>query len=218
VRFIGRPAAFEITVQNTGDAPARDTILTDPIPAGAEFIAAPGGQLMGDRVVWNLGTLAPGATTTVRVTLNPTALGPLRNTATAEAYCARATGTATLEVRGISAILLEVVDHPDPIEVGGQVTYTIEVTNQGSATATGIVIDCLLQPEMKYVSATAPVAARVEGQRIQFAPLPALAPKAKALYTVIAEGLSVGDTRFKVTLETDQTTSPVEETESTHVY
>jgi uncharacterized repeat protein (TIGR01451 family) len=218
MRYVGRAATFEITVRNTGDGPARNTILTDPLPVGTEFVAAEGGQLVGNNVTWNLGTLAPQATRTVQLTVKPTAIGVLENTATAEAYCARATAATRLDVRGISAILLEVVDDPDPIEIGGQVTYTIEVTNQGTAVGTNIVIDCALPAELQYVSATGPVQSRVEGQAIRFAPLASLAPKAKVTYKVVAKGTREADARFKVTLRSDQTTSPVEETESTHIY
>lgn len=218
VRFLGRPATFEITVLNTGDAPARDAVLTDPLPAGTELVAADGGQLVGGNVVWQLGTLEPRAARTVQLTLKPNVIGTIENVATVEAYCARATAAARLEIRGIPAILLEVVDHPDPIEIGSDVTYTIEVTNQGSAVGTNIVVDCALPAELQYVSANGPVSFQADGPSIRFAPLAALPPKATVTYRVVAKGLQEVDARFKVTLRSDQTTSPVEETESTHIY
>jgi uncharacterized repeat protein (TIGR01451 family) len=218
VRYLGRAATFEITVQNTGDAPARDTVLTDPLPPGTELLAAEGGQLVGGTVTWNLGTLAPQTARTVRLTIKPNEIGTVRNTALAQAYCARGSAAATLHVRGIPAILLEVVDHPDPIEIGGNVTYTIEVTNQGSAASTNITIDCTLPEELQYVSATGPAPVRTTGSDVRFAPLASLAPKAKATYQVVAKGVLEGDARFKVSMNSDQTTSPVEETESTQIY
>ena len=36
-----------------------------------------------------------------------------------------------MAIQGVSAILVEVVDDPDPIQVGEQTTYTVRVTNQG---------------------------------------------------------------------------------------
>ncbi len=218
VRYLGRAATFEITVENTGDAPARDTLLTDPLPPGTELLAAEGGQLVGGAVTWNLGTLAPRTSRTVSLTIKPTEIGTLRNTAMAQAYCARGSAAATLHVRGIPAILLEVVDHPDPIEIGGNVTYTIEVTNQGSAVSTNITIDCTLPEELQYVSATGPAPVSAAGKSVRFAPLASLAPKAKATYQVVAKGVMEGDARFKVSMNSDQTTSPVEETESTQIY
>jgi uncharacterized repeat protein (TIGR01451 family) len=218
LRYIGRAAVFDITVQNTGDAPARDAILTDLVPPSTEVVATDGGQLAAGKVMWNLGTLAPQAARTVRLTLKPNDIGIVQNTATVEAFCAKATASATLEVRGIPAILLEVVDEPDPIEIGSNVTYSIAVTNQGSAMGTNIVVNCTLPPELQYVSSTGPVQGLVEGQNVRFAPLPTLAPKATVTYKVVATGIKEADARFKVVMTSDQTTSPVEETESTHIY
>lgn len=219
-RFLGRPAQYEITVTNSGDAPARDTLLTEDIPAGTEFIEAGQGGRQADRqVVWNLGTLEPGASETVTLTLRATQPGSIRNTATAKAYCAEATGSATMVVRGIPAVLLEVIDLEDPNEIGTTETYVITVTNQGSAEATNIRVIATVQPEAEYVSSDGPTAGAVDGRTVTFAPLPRLDPQAVATYRVTVKSLEAGDTRFKVTMTNDQLTGPpVEETESTRFY
>ena len=51
-----------------------------------------------------------------------------------------------------------------------------------------------------------------------FAPLAKPAPKAKAEWRVVVKAVKAGDVRFKVTMNTDQLTRPVEETESTNLY
>ena len=218
-RYIGRPAKFEIKVANQGDAPATDTVLTDTLPAGVEFVeASHDGKLAAGKITWNLGTIAAGDDKTVSLTLKPNQAGTIRNTAVATATCAEASGTAMLEVRGIPAVLLEVIDIHDPIEVGSQETYEITVMNQGSADGTNIVITCTLPPEQEYVSATGLTDAKAVGKTVTFAPLQSLAPKATATYRVIVKGVTAGDVRFKVALTSDQVDSPVEETESTHIY
>lgn len=218
MRYVGRPATFEVTVKNIGDGPAHNTVLTQTLPPNAEVVAAARGRHSDGEITWNLGTLDPGASRSVALTIKTAIVGTVRSAATAEAYCARASAVATLEVRGIPAILLEVVDDPDPIEIGNNVIYTIGVTNQGSAVGTNIVIDCRLPPELEFVSAAGPAQSKVEGQSVRFAPLASLAPKAKATYNVVAKGSREADARFKVVMQSDQTTSPVEETESTHIY
>lgn len=218
-RFIGRPAAFEITVSNTGDIAATQTTLVDPIPAGTSFISATeGGRLDGGRAVWNLGTIEPGASRKVSITLNATAATNVENVATATAVCAEASGKAPLVVKGVPAILLECVDNPDPMEVGGQVTYTIEVTNQGSAVGTNIVIECTLPAEQEFVSAQGPTQHTASGKSVTFAPLPSLAPQARATYIVVVKGLKAGDVRFAVSLKSDQMETTANETESTRFY
>lgn len=220
LRYLGRPATFEITVANTGDAPARDAVLVDTIPAGVAFVSADNdGQFAAGRVQWSLGTLEPGASRSVRVVVNPTQRGVVENSAVARAYCAEGAASARMEIRGVPAILLEVVDVEDPIEVGQTITYRITVTNQGSADGTNIRLDCTLPPELDYVSAEGPVAGQAAGKLVTFAPLARLAPKATASYTVQAKGTAIGDLRFKVVMSSDQMSGePVEETESTHVY
>jgi uncharacterized repeat protein (TIGR01451 family) len=219
MRYIGRPATYEITVTNEGDSPANQTVLDDTIPGGMEFVSASdGGQASGGRITWNLGTLEPGATRTVTVDLISRSAGMVQNTATARAYCTEASDSTEMEIKGVPAILLEVVDVEDPIEVGSQITYIITVTNQGTAVGTNIVITAGLPNEQDYVSAAGPVDAQVDGRTITFMSLPSLAPKAQATYRVIGRGNATGDVRFSIKMTSDQMTSPVEETESTNIY
>ncbi|MCZ6682566.1 MAG: DUF11 domain-containing protein [Planctomycetota bacterium] len=218
MRYLGRPAKFEITVANQGDAPARNTVLVDSRDGGKVKEVGDGGRSAGGKVTWTLGTIEPGASRTVSLTIKPTRIGTLRNTATATAYCAEASASAEMKVEGIPAILLECVDNPDPIEIDGNVTYTITVTNQGSAVGTNIAIVCTLPKEQEHVSSTGPTKAVSKGKKVTFAPLATLAPKASVVYKVTVKGIAEGDVRFKVSLNSDQMTSPAEETESTRIY
>lgn len=219
MRYIGTPVKYDIVVSNKGDAEARQTTLTDVLPSGANFVSATdGGQLSGGKVVWSLGTLAPNASKSVSVTLTSGQIGQIENTATASAYCASGSDSAKVSIEGIAAILLECVDEADPIEIGSNETYSIKVTNQGSAMDTNIVIEATLPAEQDYVSSDGPTKAAISGKVVKFAPLASLAPKASVVYKVVAKGVKTGDVRFKVSLTSDVTRTPVEETESTHIY
>jgi uncharacterized repeat protein (TIGR01451 family) len=121
-------------------------------------------------------------------------------------------------VTGISAVSLEVVDIVDPVRIGTRTTYVIGVTNQGSAAATNIRIACVLENNVQYVSSAGATAGSIEGQIVKFFPLSSLEPKAKAVWRVVIAALKPGDVRFKVVMNMDQLTRPVEETESTHLY
>jgi len=218
-RFKGLPVTYEITVTNKGDAAAQDTVLTDTLPTNATFVkAGEGGTHAGGKVTWPLGDLAVGASRKVSVTLRADRIGTLHNRVSATAVCASADAEASTVVSGIPAILLECVDQADPIEVGHNETYTITVTNQGSAEGTNVVITCTLPAEQTFVSADGPTKDSVKGKVVTFAALKSLAPKARATYRVVAKGNKAGDVRFKVSLNSDQMTSPATETESTHIY
>lgn len=218
VRYQNRPMTYEITVTNTGDAPARDTVLVDPIPAGVQFSKAnDGGNMSGGSVTWNLGTLAPGASKTVSADVIAQRMGNITNTATARAFCAEGSGSFTMEVKGKAGILLEVVDHADPIEVGNDENYTITVTNQGSLAGTNIVITCTLPSQQEFVRSSP--AANVAGDKVTFPAITSLAPGARASVTVTVKGNQPGDVRFRVDMTSDQLEGePVMETESTHIY
>lgn len=217
--YANRPVTYEITVSNKGDAPAKDTLLVDTLDPGVKSTqASDGGRVESGRVTWNLGTLAPGASKSVKVTSVAAEIKTIHNTATATAYCAEAKASASTVVKGIPAILLEVEDTDDPVEVGAQTTYVIVVTNQGSANDANIRIRCTLPAEEEFVSADGPTKHEVAGKVVTFAPLPTLAPKAKATYRVVVKGVRAEDVRFAVELNSEMLTKPVNETESTHIY
>lgn len=220
--YVGRTISYSIVVTNQGDGQAASTVIEDTVPANASVVnASQGATLSGNKVTWNVGTLQPQDSQKVTLTLNPNGIGTVKNMVTASAACASAvSASAVTEVLGIPAILLEVIDIEDPIEVGNNETYDIVVTNQGSDTGTNIKITCVLEEEMQYVSSTGPTTASVsaDGKTVTFAPLPTLAAKAKADWKVVVKALQAGDVRFKVIMIEDCLGRPVEETEATNFY
>lgn len=219
-QYIGRPVTYEITVDNKSDVPAKNTVIEDTIPEGVTSVkATAGAKLSGSKLVWEFGTLAPNTSKKVCVSYTPTKAGTLINGATATAYCADAVSSSVrTSVTGIPAVLLEVVDVEDPVRIGDRTTYVIQVTNQGSATATNIHIVCILEDNVRYISSAGATASSIEGQTVRFFPLGSLAPQAKAAWRVVVEAVRPGDVRFKAVMNADQLTRPVEETESTHLY
>jgi uncharacterized repeat protein (TIGR01451 family) len=218
--YLGRSMQYDITVTNKGDSPATQTVLTDSVPANVTGVkATDGGTVAGSQITWNIGTLAPNASKKVSVSYSPSAGGEFCNTAKATAVCAEAvSANVCTVVEGIPAVLLEVIDVSDPIEVGGNETYIITVTNQGSAQDTNITIKAILEDTMQYVSSSGATTGTFADATVTFAPLPTLAPKAKATWQVVVKAVKSGDVRFKVVMNTDQLDRNVEETEATHFY
>ncbi len=218
-RFIGRNITYNLTVTNKGDGVARNCRVQDSIPSDCKFVSASGGaEPEGGKLTWNLGNLAPNASKKMTFTVKPQVKGDFTNTATASAFCAEDSAKATTAVVGIPAILLECVDEADPIEVGARETYTITVTNQGTAEDTNIVIECTLPEEQEFVSAKGPTKETVDGKTVTFAPVKSLDPKEKVTFKVVAKALKAGDVRFAVSMNSDQLKSSVDETESTYIY
>ncbi len=230
-QYANLPVKYQITVTNSGKAPATNVQIANPLPEGTELVgASAGGRFQKNLVAWNLGTLEPKASRTVQITLRARKAGKVCNRATALAdggLTAQAEACTLFE--GISALSLEVVDTKDPIPVGETTTYLIVIKNQGTATVTNLRITAIVPPEMKLTQARGPSdpppkdklpEPAADGQALPFAPLKELAPMAEARYEVVAEARRAGDARFKVELTADQLKKggPVREQESTFIF
>ncbi|MBN2131822.1 MAG: DUF11 domain-containing protein [Sedimentisphaerales bacterium] len=219
-QYIGRPVTYEITVANMGDAPATNTVLEDAIPEGVQQVqTSSAGTVVGAKAVWDLGTLAVNASKKVSITYAPTQTGILTQTATASAVCAEKVSAATeTEIYGIAAVLLEVIDTADPVQVGDRTTYVITATNQGSSSCTNVQITMAVEDAQEIVSADGPTHVTIQGNTARSAPLATLAPQAKAVWQVTVKAVRPGDVRFRATLTTAELGRSVEETEATQLY
>lgn len=63
---------YRLTYTNSGNAPATNTLVTDPVPTRSTFLSCTGGcSQTATAVTWNLGTVPPGTVVlTFQVTLN----------------------------------------------------------------------------------------------------------------------------------------------------
>lgn len=222
-RPLGSDVEYVITVRNTGDAPATNVTLKHEVCKGLTFVrATDDGVLDAGYVHWNFGDIEAGGSRTVTVVHKAEMIRETHCEAivTSDTVGAETTSTdsCAVEIYGIPAILLEVIDLVDPIEVGEEETYEISVTNQGSIPAKNIVIKATLPEQLTFVAGEGPSEASADGQVVTFAPLATLAPKAKTVYRLKVMTVAVGDIRFRLDLTTDQSPEPVMETESTNIY
>lgn len=218
--FFDRTVTYKLSVKNTGDGIAKNTMLTVPMPSGVAFKgASTGGVAAGGGVKWNLGTLRPGESRDFSYKVNLGRGSKFAATATVNAYCCDAkTAPVQTKVTGIPAILMEVVDLEDPIEVGSNVTYRIAITNQGTAPGHNIRIQCMLESAMQFVSAKGATGHQLSGATINFAPVRSLAPKQKASWIIVVRAKDSGDVRFTAKMTSDELQRPVAETEATNFY
>jgi uncharacterized repeat protein (TIGR01451 family) len=106
VARVGRRVRFRLTVRNTGSIAARGVTVVDAAPAPvalAGLRASRRPRIVRRTAIWSLGTLAPGASRTIRGTVRLQAARPgrLRNVALAGAANARvATAQADTRIRG----------------------------------------------------------------------------------------------------------------------
>jgi uncharacterized repeat protein (TIGR01451 family) len=193
------------------------TTLEVAIPTGANFVAATAnGQASGGKVVWNLGAVEAGTPQNVCATFTSTGAGTFDFGGTVKGTCAAAVSTScATKVVGIAAILLEKADDPDPVAVGDTTTYTVKVTNQGSADDSNVQVVVTIAPELEPVSSTDGV---ISGNTVTFPVIGKLAAKAAVSYKIVAKGVKTGDGHTRFTLTSDVLKSPINAEESTTVY
>ncbi|MDB5325401.1 MAG: omcB [Phycisphaerales bacterium] len=219
--FIGQPITYEISVTNKGDGVAKDTMIFDNLPAGvAVQFATDNARSDGSgKVKWEAGDLAPGATKKVAIVVTAAAAGEMKTAASASAAGADTQAAfASTTLVGVPAILVQMADSVDPVRVGDQTTYTVEITNTGTAPGTNIKLVCTLEEQAEFVNATGTTKEKVDGKVITFNPVGSLLPKAKAVYKLTVRASKPGDTRFKTSITSDQLGRPVESTESTNFF
>jgi uncharacterized repeat protein (TIGR01451 family) len=220
-RYLERQAEWNIHVINPGQVPLDHVIVRDPLPAQLTFESATdGGQFQNGEVVWDLGALPAGKERVVQLnTRAGVTPGPISHTVIAAAdYGIRSEDTTKMDILATPpALKFEVIDIGDPVEVGKQVTYKIEVTNTGGKPATGVQIVATLPPELRPVTAQGATLGNIQGQNITYQKLATLEPGKIATYTIQAEGKKAGDVRFEAKLFCDILTQPVTETESTTI-
>ena len=214
-QILGREADYQIVVSNAGDTVLNNVVVTDTAPAETSIISAPGATISGNKATWTIAELKPGAKQNASIKLSSKVGGTHCNTVTATSGGLTESAKACTVWRGIAAVLLEVVDDPDPIQVGESTTYTIKVTNQGFADIHNMNIAALFDDE---VTPTTTAQGKINGNAVSFNPVAVLAAKQVVTYVIVVKGAKVGDARNKVTLTSDELKTSVEETESTTVY
>lgn len=133
---VGKRCTFTIVVRNTGRAEARQVQLVDEVPLGTQLVeTSPEAAVVGSRLEWEFGTLAPGDSKTVEVELLPTEEGEIGSVATV--HFAAAASARTHSTRP----LLEVVAQVAPtVMIGEQQAVRITVKNPGTGDATGVML------------------------------------------------------------------------------
>jgi uncharacterized repeat protein (TIGR01451 family) len=168
---------YTLTVTNNGPNDATSVTLTDTLPAGVTFVSATPGAptctAAGGVVTCNLGTIASGANSVVTIAVTPlaAAVPSITNTASAtspvfDPNAADNTNiTQTTSVTAVADLALTKTDSPDPVLVGGTLTYTLTVTNNGPNSATGVTLTDSLPANVTFVSSNpaAPTCSQAAG-------------------------------------------------------
>jgi len=215
--IVGRKLEVCLTVHNTGNLIESNAVATLALPENAVITATTdGGSVTNNSVAWQIPILPPDSTKQVCASFKSVDPGTVTfsSSAASENVPPVKSSCATV-VEGIPAILLEKADDPDPVSIGDTTTYTVKVTNQGTAD------DSNVQVVVSIASALVPVSSSegtIDGQTVTLPVVPKLAAKQAVTYKIVAKGVTAGDGHTKFTLSSDMLTSPISAEESTTVY
>jgi uncharacterized repeat protein (TIGR01451 family) len=143
---LGKPLTYEIVVRNTGAAAAAAVRVEDEVPAGARCLGAePRPEVHGDRLIWNLGSLEPGAERRLKVELQPAGEGELTSTASVT-FAA----SAPVRTRITRPRLTLAMTGPERVQVGDAADFQLQVSNPGTGPATGVVLAARLPAGLQH--------------------------------------------------------------------
>ena len=164
----GSTATCTIVVDNLGPSEARNVVVTDthisnglftitsatfsPPPATACTIA-------GGVVTCNLGNEPAGGRTTIVVNVTSNAQVDVNDTASVESSTpdpnlANNIASDALQFRGSADLGITKTSTPSPVRAGTNITYTINVTNNGPSEAPNVVVNDTLPSQVSDVTFT----------------------------------------------------------------
>jgi uncharacterized repeat protein (TIGR01451 family) len=167
----GNQITYTITVTNAGPSNASTVTFTDTLPAGTTFafLAAPGAWVCpvpatGAPIVCTHASLPVGTSVfTIKTIVDPaTAAGTvLTNNVTVAATTSdpnpgNEAASAATTVATSANLSVTKTDSPDPVNAGGNLTYTITVNNAGPSNASTVSLSDTLPAGTTFVSLANP--------------------------------------------------------------
>jgi uncharacterized repeat protein (TIGR01451 family) len=218
--FINRAATYDIEVSNPGDTDLTGVVVTDTADSRTVIATAEGASVTGDTAKWNLPTLPAGQKKNLTIKIISKVPGRFGDTASVTTdQGLHDSAQDYSEWRGVTGVLVELVDDPDPIQVNEVSTYTIKVTNQGSSVdIRDLNIVVTVPSELEVVPNSISDSGTLSGSTITWPTTPTVAPKAVVTHTYTAKGVKAGDARTKVAVTTSLRPEPIEKFESTTIY
>lgn len=159
---VGQQVTYTILACNYGPLDAHNVTVTDPLPAGLDFVSATGGAtetpLGSNTVIATIPVLPSCDCREYTITAEAVAEGVYINTASivgseTDPNNANNMASTSVTIENRADVAVTMIDNGGA-PVGQNFVYTITVKNNGPATATNVQIIANLDPSTTFVSAT----------------------------------------------------------------
>jgi uncharacterized repeat protein (TIGR01451 family) len=195
----GDPLTYEMEVTNNGPSDAVNVRVTDALPDGVTFDSTIGCQGPGSGVpICSLGEIPVGQskTYTIQVTVDSDTLGTILNSAQVIANTpgGGAIATASTQVQAEADLTITKNDSPDPVVAGDQLTYQVQVTNDGPSDASGVTVTDTLSAGLTFNASGSSNECDVVGQQVtcDIGDLPANTTLERIIVVDVAASLTHG--------------------------
>lgn len=159
---------YVLTATNAGPGVALNVQITDTLPLGVTYVSSPGCtyEPLTRLVTCTVDSIPPGSFSTfdVNLTVNPGTNGTIiTNTANVtsdnDPNPINNTASASITVFNpplpTADVVVIISDDPDPVVLGGTLTYTVRIINNGPSASGPIISSGLIPPEATFVSNSA---------------------------------------------------------------
>ncbi len=215
--YVEGERSYTITATNTGTANLTGVTITDNIPAEMSYVSSDSdGQEVDGVVTWSIGDLETGQSVAVTVTLRGDSVGEVINTANVtSAEGATADAVANVSILAASAAHVSIIDSVDPMGVGEEGSYTVNIRNQGENSAlTNVRLTVTIPSQFTIVSAPS---GSISGGTVTYAAIPSLAAGEEQAFTITVQADAEGDVVASATLRYDEFSQPITAQEGTTI-
>ena len=219
--YLERQTTYRLKAANVGDAAAKDVKLVAEIPVGTNFVSANNlGVYKAETrsVYWDLAELPAGAAGEIELTLTPTKIGASRLTFGGTGPLGlTAQVVKEIEIDGLPALSYAVKTSPNPVEIGQEIVYEIQLANRGTKASTNATLQIAAPEALKIVSVEGPTRYSQQNGAFVFDAIREIPAKSAVTFKVKAVCEAVGDCRVRFQLSSDDL-EPLVKEENVRVY
>ncbi|MEE8583965.1 MAG: matrixin family metalloprotease, partial [Acidobacteriota bacterium] len=209
----GAGLTYSLTITNNGPDTSENVSLSASLAAQVSFDSATAGCTHNAGTVsCGLGNMASGQSTqvSIQVSVSPSASGSIQSSASLSSSTddPSPSNTSDCETTSLAAtgadLRVTVQDSPDPVLPGGELTYTVRVSNNGPDSSSGADLSMEL-PSQVSLTSVSPSNCSQTGNQLD-CPLGAQTPGSTATYTVRTrvDGQTLGTISFQASVAGDQ--------------
>lgn len=209
----GRSGDYEVMVVNRGAVPSANVRARYRVPEGYEFVSADRGGRFDDAersVEFFVGTLQPGESSNLRLTLKATQSG----THVHQAGVISEHGQVTMArretaVQGVAELKLDVSGSGSTVNTGATSTFDVTISNASSRAATGVGLSCELPPGLELIDAVGPAEYIAENGVIVFRSVPEIAAGDAVSIRIRTRARRVGTQSLRLRVASDSISEPL---------